>query len=184
MTGPRQSGKTTFLRHELGAGTAYVSLDDPLERSFAREDPNGFLDRAGDAPIILDEIQHAPELLPYLKLRIDRRRQATGRFFLSGSQQFAVMQGVGESLAGRIAILDLLPFSLGERTDPARHDLARTIWLGGYPEPLLHPERRDLWMRSYIQTYVERDLRQLRAIGDLRQFETFLLLAAARHAQS
>ncbi len=183
VTGPRQSGKTTFLRAEAGRRAAYVSLDDPFERGFAVEDPNGFLDRFENRPVILDEIQQAPALLQHLKLRIDAERARKGRWLLSGSQQFALMAGVSESLAGRVAILQLLPFGFAEAERLARLTLPEAVWRGGYPEPALHPGRRDMWMRSYVQTYLERDLRQLRNIVDLRQFETVVALAAGRHAQ-
>jgi predicted AAA+ superfamily ATPase len=183
VTGPRQSGKTTFLRREAGATRAYVSFDDPLERAFAADDPNGFLDRFAAGGVILDEIQYVPGLLPYLKLRIDERRREAGRWLLTGSQQFGLMSNISESLAGRVAILDLLPFSLLERPPANERALAATAWSGGYPEPALFPEKRDLWMRSYLQMYVERDIRQLRNITNLRQFEAFIMVCAARHAQ-
>lgn len=181
VTGPRQAGKTTFLRHELRAAE-YVSFDDPLERNFAHTDPNGFLDRFGDQPVILDEVQYAPGILPYLKMRIDRTRPRQTRWVLTGSQQFQLMKNVSESLAGRIAILELLPFSLLERKKAAR--LEPTVWNGGYPDPALHPGKRELWVRSYIQTYLERDVRQLQNVKDLRTFELFLGLTAAAHAQT
>ncbi len=184
LTGPRQSGKTTFLREEYGDRYAYVTFDDPLERDFARTDPQGFLDRFAGRPLILDEIQYLPELLPYLKMRIDAPAAAgldpRGRWLLTGSQQFELMRNLTESLAGRVAILDLYPFSALERP-PA--DLAEALWRGGYPVPALYPERRDLWTRSYIRTYLERDVRQVKNIGDLRAFEQFLGLCAARHGQ-
>jgi len=155
VTGPRQSGKTTFLLHEFGEGARYLNLDDPQEREFARSDPNGFLDRFGEARVVLDEIQYAPELLPYLKIRIDRSRQSgahpEGRWLLTGSQQFQLMANVSESLAGRIALLDLLPFSLLETAGVRPPDLQDVIWNGSYPEPALAPEKRDLWIASYIQ---------------------------------
>ncbi|HEV3076237.1 MAG TPA: ATP-binding protein [Thermoanaerobaculia bacterium] len=182
VTGPRQSGKTTFLLQEFGGDARYVSLDDPLERSFATADPNAFLDRFPDQRLILDEIQYAPDLLPYLKVRIDRDRQRHGRWLLTGSQQFQLMANVGESLAGRIALLDLLPFSLLELA-PGERRLASLLWTGSYPEPALQPEKRDLWISSYIQTYVERDVRQLLKVQDLRTFEMILGLCAARHGQ-
>jgi predicted AAA+ superfamily ATPase len=183
VTGPRQAGKTTLLQNEAGEGLVYASLDDPVERAFAASDPNGFLDRFGDYPVILDEIQYVPELLTSLKLRIDRDRRRNGRWILTGSQQFHLMRNVGESLAGRIAILDLLPFSIGEQMDRGLPTLAEMMWNGCYPEPSLYPEKRDLWLRSYIQTYIERDIRQLQNIRDLRAFEQFFALACARHAQ-
>jgi predicted AAA+ superfamily ATPase len=183
ITGPRQSGKTTFLREELGASAGYVSFDDPLERDFARSDPDGFLDRFGEGRAILDEIQYVPELLQHLKLRIDRDRRNYGRWLLTGSQRFQLMAGIGESLAGRIAILELPPLSLLETPERAEGALEPVIWNGGYPEPALEPEKRELWLSSYLQTYVERDVRQLSNVQDLRAFETFLALCAARHGQ-
>lgn len=182
VTGPRQSGKTTFLRHALPADAGYVTFDDPLEVAHARDDPHGFLDRFAGRPLALDEIQYVPELLPYIKMRIDADRQTCGRFLLTGSQQFSLMQGVTESLAGRVAVLELLPMSEYElgQTDAS---LADALWLGGYPEPRLKPMIRDLWMRSYLRTYLERDVRQVRDIRDLRAFEQFLGLVAARHGQ-
>ncbi len=154
-----------------------------MERSFALTDPIGFLDRFGDKPVILDEIQYVPDLLPSLKLRIDRQRQRNGRWLLTGSKQFHLMRNIGESLAGRIAILDQLPFSIGEQKDRQPLSLEALFWNGCYPEPALHPEKRDPWLRSYIQTYLERDVRQLQNIRDLRAFEQFVALACARHAQ-
>jgi predicted AAA+ superfamily ATPase len=182
VTGPRQSGKTTFLHHELAEETPYVSFDDPLERDFARQDPNGFLDRFSEGRVILDEIQYVPELFEYLKIRIDRERHRNGRFVLTGSQRFQLMANVSESLAGRIAILELYPFALPEL--PQEPPLASLLWNGTYPEPALQPQKRDLWVSSYLQTYVERDVRQLHNIQDLRSFETFVSLCAARHAQT
>jgi uncharacterized protein len=182
VTGPRQSGKTTLLRHET-PDAAFVTLDDPVERAFAATDPNGFLDRFAGRSLVIDEAQYAPELLPYLKMRIDAARAPTGRFLLTGSQQLGLMQGVGEHLTGRVAILELLPFSYLEHAATPTNSLAATLWLGGYPEPALAPERRDLWLRSYLATYLERDIRNLRAVGDLRAFQAFIALAAARHTQ-
>ena len=184
VTGPRQAGKTTLLQHEAGEGFAYVSFDDPVERAFASQDPAGFLDRFGAQPAILDEVQYAPELLSSLKLRIDKARQRHGRWVLTGSQQFHLMRNVGETLAGRIAILDQLPFSVAElAAATAAPPLEQVLWTGCYPEPALHPAKRDLWLRAYVQTYLERDVRQLQAIRDLRAFEQFVALACARHAQ-
>lgn len=182
VTGPRQSGKTTFLTRELGARYQYVSFDDPLTRDFAAADPNGFLDQFQNKPVILDEIQYVPHLLPYIKLRVDKDRKRSGQWVLTGSQQFALMQNVSESLAGRIALLELLPFNQLELKH-AHDDLEDFIWTGGYPEPALEPGKRGLWMSSYIQTYLERDVRSLHNVQDLRAFETFTALCAARHAQ-
>jgi predicted AAA+ superfamily ATPase len=183
VTGPRQAGKTTLLQHESGEDFAYVSFDDTMERSFALTDPNGFLDRFADKPLILDEIQYAPELLPSIKLRIDRERQRNGRWLLTGSQQFHLMRNISESLAGRVSILDQLPFSIAELSGRSELALEQLLWNGCYPEPALYPEKRDLWLRAYIQTYLERDVRQLQNIRDLRAFEQFVALACARHSQ-
>jgi len=184
VTGPRQAGKTTLLVQEFGDKSAYVSFDDPLERNFALTDPNGFLDRFGEKPVILDEIQYVPEIFPYLKIRIDRQRKKSGKWLLTGSQQFQLMKNVSESLAGRIAILELFPFSLLENQRGGPNWLEEVVWNGGYPEPSLFPPKRDLWIRSYIQTYIERDVRQLQNVKDLRTFELFLNLCSAHHGQT
>jgi len=184
VTGPRQAGKTTFLLNEMGKKCEYVSFDDPLERNFAISDPNGFLKRFSEKPVILDEVQYVPEILPYIKILIDRERQKNGRWLLTGSQQFQLMKNVSESLAGRIAILELLPFSMLEHKKETAGKLDSAIWNGGYPEPSLYHEKRDLWVRSYIQTYIERDIRRLQNIKDLRTFEHFIGLSAARHSQT
>jgi uncharacterized protein len=152
VTGPQQSGKTTFLQEEFGEQYAYLTFDDPLTREFATTDPNGFLAQATPRSLILDEIQYVPELLPYLKMQIGKARRMGGRWLLTGSQQFALMKNVSESLAGRIALLELLPLSLMEQPR-AEMGLEEWLWSGGYPEPALYPDRRDLWMSSYIQTY-------------------------------
>jgi predicted AAA+ superfamily ATPase len=180
LTGPRQSGKTTFLRHEAGDAVEYVSFDDPLERDFAAVDPSGFLARFADRRVILDEVQYVPALLSHLKMRIDKDPARCGQWLLTGSQQFGLMRDVSESLAGRVAILELPPFSQIELPRP---DLEEVLWNGGYPIPALHADRRDLWLRSYVSTYIERDVRQIRNIPDLRVFNQFLSLAATRHGQ-
>lgn len=204
VTGPRQSGKTTLLRSLYGRTHEYVSLEDPDTRIRAREDPRGFLEEH-TPPVVLDEIQHVPELLPYVKTRIDDRRRP-GDWVLTGSQNFVLMQGVGESLAGRAAVLSLLPFCLTERMNrgeqaldpaamlrrlvrPVRADVPRTpvatiLLRGHYPEIASRPSvDKDLWCGSYIATYLERDVRSLRQVGDLGAFERFLRLCAVRTGQ-
>lgn len=183
ITGPRQSGKTTFVRFEQGTDMEYVNFDDPLQQAYADEDPRGFLSGLEGKPAILDEIQYVPELLVYLKMDIDARRNDYGRWLLTGSQQFGLMKGVSESLAGRIAVLELPPFSLAELAGDSMSGLGHVIWNGLYPEPCLAPEKRDLWIQSYIRTYIERDVRQLQNIQDLRAFNHFLALCAAMHGQ-
>jgi hypothetical protein len=150
-----------------GDDVAHVTFDDPLERDFASSDPQGFLCRFVNQPVILDEIQHVPSLLSHIKMHIDREPHCCGRWLLTGSQQFGLMKDVSESLAGRIAILELPPFS---QIECPRNDLAQTLWDGGYPIPALFPDRRDLWVTSYISTYIERDVRQIRNIPDLPVF--------------
>lgn len=182
ITGPRQSGKTTFLRNECEEAH-YVSFDDPFQRRFVADDPEGFLNQFGYEPVILDEVQYVPELFVYLKMRVDARRDVTGRYLMSGSQQFQLMQNISDSLAGRIAILELLPFSYSEMRSHAFQSLQRNLWFGSFPENILNPDGRDLWLRSYIQTYLERDVKQLKQIRDQRAFEEFTGLVAASHGQ-
>ena len=181
ITGPRQSGKTTFVQHELYTSHKYVSFDDPLNRTFALDDPYGFLAQYKDQPLIIDEIQYVPEILPYIKMEIDKTHKI-GQWVLTGSQQFQFMKNISETLAGRVAILELAPFNFKE-VDYNSHDkLNQAIWNGGYPDPALFPEKRDLWLKSYLQTYIERDVRSLENIRDLRTFEAFLHICAAFHS--
>jgi len=179
VTGPRQSGKTTFLRHEA-ADCTYVTFDDPLQREFARQDPRGFLLQFGSRPVVLDEVQYVPGLFSYLKMAIDRNPELCGRYLMTGSQQFSMMKHISDSLAGRLAILELYPFCYRELRR-APESAAQTLWQGGYPPVCLQPQRREFWFRSYVQSYLERDVRQLQNVRDLALFETFLGLCAARH---
>ncbi|RKX47713.1 MAG: hypothetical protein DRP64_00295 [Verrucomicrobia bacterium] len=180
LTGARQTGKSTFLHQEL-KGYSYVSFDDPLQRDFAQADPVGFLKQCeGVKGTILDEIQYVPEILQYIKIAVDKER-IPGRWILTGSQQFHLMKNIGESLAGRAVLFDLAPFCLAEKTP--RENLDLILWNGLYPEPSLAPEKRELWISSYIQTYLERDIRQLGNVSDIHSFETLIKLCAARHGQ-
>lgn len=180
LTGARQTGKSTLLQTELPL-YRYITFDDPLERSFALDDPRGFLAQFNDDKgVILDEIQYVPELFQYLKMEVDTNR-IPGRWILTGSQQFHLMKSVSESLAGRSVLLDLTPFSFSELNED--RPLEHTLWNGLYPEPTLFPEKRDMWMRSYFQTYLDRDVRHLGNVTDLRSFEHFVSLCAARHSQ-
>lgn len=181
LTGPRQSGKTTLMRMAF-PDRPYVSLEAPDVRTYALEDPRGFLDRhRGGA--IFDEIQRAPLLLSYLQGEVDERPEP-GRFLLTGSQNFLLMEGITQSLAGRAALLKLLPFDQGElaATGPT-DDPWITIWTGGYPA--IHARRLppDEWLQSYVATYVERDVRQVLGVRDLLSFQTFLGLLAGRTGQ-
>jgi len=180
ITGPRQSGKSTFLR-TVSSDIPYITFDDPLNREFALNDPNEFLNQFKGGPVILDEIQYVPEILQYIKIRIDNDRKP-GTWIMTGSQQYPLMSGISETLAGRIAILELLPFGL-EEVDLSNVSLEDIIWNGLYPEVFCYPEKRELWINSYIQTYVERDVRQIANVSDLRAFEMFINLCAAHHSQ-
>ena len=174
VTGPRRAGKTTLLRHAFPRAS-YHLLQDPDAVSRFRADPQGFLDDVR-LPAILDEIQNVPEMLAFIRARIDRRPRARGQWLLTGSQEAPLMKGVTESMAGRAAILELLPFSAAEHAgvSPLR---------GGFPEVLARPAASALWFRSYLQTYLERDVRAVTAIRDLATFRRFLSLVASRAGQ-
>ena len=174
LTGPRRAGKTCLLRHAFPRAR-YVLLEDPDVRARDRSDPRGFLDEL-KPPVLFDEIQNVPELFDYVRARIDRQPGKRGQWLFTGSQEAPLMRGVSESMTGRAAILQLLPFSLAE-TDRV------SLLLGGYPEVLAHPKGRALWFASYIQTYLERDVRALINIRDLAAFRRFLALVASRHGQ-
>jgi predicted AAA+ superfamily ATPase len=210
ITGPRQSGKTTLLTERFAKTHRFVSLENPDVRVRVQEDPIGFL-KANPPPIILDEIQYTPEFLHYIKSSIDEER-TPGHWLLSGSQNFALMQGISQSLSGRVAVLSLLPFSLGEgcglgskdtsidsilenifrdsekraKGKPASPAFSLDNWLlrGAYPEIRANTDvDRQLWCTSYIQTYLERDVRQIVNVGDINTFNRFLRLCAARTGQ-
>jgi uncharacterized protein len=174
LTGPRRAGKTTLLRR-LFPRARYVLLEDPDVQARARSDPRALLEEL-EPPILFDEIQNVPELLAYVRTRIDHDRGKTGRWLFTGSQEAPLMKGVTESMAGRAAILQLLPFSRAETN-------LSTLLLGGYPEVLARPTGRALWFSSYTQTYLERDVRAIANIRDLGTFRRFLALVASRHGQ-
>ncbi|HQG92983.1 MAG TPA: ATP-binding protein [Acidobacteriota bacterium] len=172
LTGPRRSGKTTLFRR-LFPRAGYHLLEDPDVVGRVRSDPRSFLE-AIRPPAILDEIQNAPELLGYIRTRIDAG--GPHGWYLTGSQEPALMRGVTESMAGRAAVFHLLPLSTAESP---RVDLLR----GGFPEVLAHPPTAETWFRSYIQTYLERDIRSISSIRDLTTFRRFLTVAASRIGQ-
>lgn len=182
VTGPRQSGKTTLVRH-LFADKPYVSLEDPQERAFASEDPRGFLARFEEGAVF-DEAQRWPDLFSYLQGMVDANR-VPGRFVLTGSQQFGLLSGVTQSLAGRVGMTRLLPLSLEElpASQAGTPSLDGLMLRGMYPA--LHAQ--DLlpadWFASYVATYVERDVRQVLNVQDLSAFQRFLRLCAARTGQ-
>ncbi len=183
LTGPRQSGKTTLAKMAF-PDFAYVNLDTGDNRSFAREDPRGFLDRFAQG-VILDEIQATPELFPYLQERVDARQETGCKYVLTGSRNLALQQGVSQSLAGRSIQMRLLPLSMAELTS---HGIAppspwEAIWKGGYPR--IHAEgwNPEDWLPSYIENYLERDVRDLAQVGDLSKFRLLLQLLAGRIGQ-
>ena len=203
LTGARQVGKTTLLRHLADEGRTYVNLDDPLVLELARQDPGLFLQRF-DPPVLIDEIQYAPNLLPLIKMAIDSA-QTPGMFWLTGSQQFHLMQGVSESLAGRVGVIQLLglsrhellerpekrePFLPGATPGPGQiaplplRELYQYIWRGSYPGLVISEAKdKNLFYGSYVQTYLQRDVRELARVGDEMAFLRFLRVAAARTAQ-
>lgn len=183
ITGARQTGKTTLLR-ELFVGAAFVTLDLPSVAAQAANSPGLLLDLEPPQQLILDEVQYAPELFRHLKVRIDQFPSRNGRFLMTGSQKFALMHAVSDSLAGRCAILELETLTAGEvksglgSTAP---DLAEFLFRGGFP--VLYRDREMPaadYHRSYVVTYLERDVRSLLRVGDLRDFERFVRACAAR----
>lgn len=186
VTGPRQSGKSTLLQHTLTSQYSYVTFDDVLIRNFAQSDPPLFL-KTHPSPLILDEIQYVPGLFSYLKILVDQDRHRYGQYVLTGSQVFALMQGVSESLAGRIAIFQLYPLSFSEIPAVDVFDdvqVVHQMQAGFYPEFQVQPDLKPhLWHAAYLSSYLERDLRAMRNIHDLGQFQRFLVLLAARAGQ-
>ena len=180
ITGPRQSGKTTLARSAFGQ-LPYVNLEDPDTRELALADPRRFFARHPDGAV-LDEVQRAPQLMAYL-LGIADASAVMGRWVLTGSQQFGLMDGIGQSLAGRVGMLTLLPLAHAEL--PPATSLEERLWRGGYPA--LHAEHRDPlpahWFAAYLATYVERDVRQLINVGNLMTFQRFVTMCAARSGQ-
>jgi len=205
LTGPRQVGKTTLLRRLCGQERSYVTLDDPDARILAQEDPRLFLQRF-PTPLLVDEIQYAPQLLPLIKMACDAVG-TPGMFWLTGSQQFHLMRGISESLAGRVAILSLLGFSQAERqrlnlggepflptADVIRHrqsersarglsDLYQDIFTGAFPALIANERDRNVFYSSYLQTYLQRDVRDLAQVGNEAAFVRFVKACAARTAQ-
>jgi len=208
VAGARQVGKTTLLQHLVSDDRTYVTLDDPLVLTLAKSDPALFMQRF-PAPLLIDEIQYAPELLPYIKMESDKFHKS-GLFWLTGSQQFHLMKGVSESLAGRVGIIQLLGLSRrelngqGHNSEPflplpkggagakrpdsgddiSLKELYNLIWQGSFPAiALTTNNNRDIFYSSYVQTYLQRDVRDLARVGDEMAFLRFLRAAAARTGQ-
>ena len=180
ITGPRQSGKTT-LSKAIFPHLRYVSMEDPIERAFALEDPKGFLARFSEGAIF-DEAQRWPDLFSYLQGVVDQDRRS-GRFVLTGSQQFGLMAGITQSLAGRVGMTRLLPLSLEEI--PVGREGSLDAWMlrGGYPALYSGDVMPSDWFASYVATYLERDVRQVLEVKDLTVFQRFLRLCAGRTGQ-
>lgn len=198
LTGPRQSGKTTLARSTF-PGYDYVSLEDLEVRSFAREDPRGFLGQFKNN-VILDEVQRTPDLFSYIQTIVDSEDRP-GRFILTGSQNFLLLSNISQTLAGRCAIFHLLPFSLDElratsslpvteigrkwsdRLQSPDEDLSSYLFKGFYPR--IHDKDLDPqdWLKNYYQTYIERDVRDIVNVGDLESFRRFTALCAGRTGQ-
>ena len=181
VTGPRQSGKTTLCRAAF-PNLRYVNLEAPNQREFAASDPLGFLGRLGDGAI-LDEVQRVPELLSYLQVLADERGR-NGLFVLTGSEQFGLSGAIGQSLAGRTALLRLLPFSSAERRQTgAGESIDEILYSGFYPrihDRKLEPRQA---LGDYLETYVERDVRRIGEIRNLSGFQRFVRLCAGRVGQ-
>ncbi len=174
LTGPRRAGKTYLLRR-LFPEASYFLFEDPDVVARLRADPQGFLDEV-KTPALLDEVQHVPEIFAHIRARIDRQPRRAGQWLITGSQEAPLMQRVTESMAGRAAVLQLLPLSVRETPKV-------TLLRGGYPEALARPGGARLWFSSYLLTYLERDVRAVTAVKDLATFRRFLALVASRHGQ-
>lgn len=182
ITGPRQAGKTTLAQSTF-PDKRYVSLEDLDEREFADQDPRGFLARFPDGAI-LDEAQRCPNLFSYLQTRVDAEKRM-GLFVLTGSQQFGLMSNITQTLAGRVGLIQLLPFSLQElqATNTPILSLDDVLWRGMYPpiyDRNLAPEK---WFANYVMTYIERDVRQVVEVQNLSLFQRFIKMCAARVGQ-
>ncbi len=174
LTGPRQSGKSTLLRHIFDV--PYVSMEDFDVRQFAKRDPRGFLSGFADG-VIIDEVQHVPELLSYIQGIVDS--DSSRKFYLTGSSQFSLLKNVTQSLAGRTAVFELLPLSLKEISNKDT-EMDALLYSGFYPAIWSGQNVPKFLYPNYVKTYVERDVRDLLAIKDLDAFQRFIRLCAAR----
>jgi len=186
ITGPRQSGKTSLCQ-ELFSTYQYKNLENPDELALAKADPKSFIGTGTGKKIIFDEVQKHPELLSYLQSEVDAQK-IDGQFVITGSQNFAISAGISQSLAGRVANFTLLPLSVLEidqtKSKPTlATSIPKTIFRGFYPRPLVKQIQPKDFYRDYVATYVERDVRQIQNIGDLRLFQKFLQLVAGRVGQ-
>lgn len=180
LTGPRQSGKSTLLKELLKNEYKYVTFDSPTTIAEFRDDPERFMRINGDK-VIFDEAQKAPEIFNYVKIAVDNDRDKYGKFILSGSSQFTLMKKISESLAGRIGLLTLLPLQFSEIPGNLHEE---SIFKGGYPELVKREYNfNNEWYQAYINTYLEKDLRSISDIGNIRDFFRLIKLLAARCSQ-
>jgi len=192
ITGPRQSGKSTMLKKIFEKTHKYVTFDDPLVRERAISDPKLFFNSLG-GKVILDEIQYVPQIVSYIKIAIDENRSYKGRFIITGSQQFHLIKNLGDSLAGRIAIFELMPFCynemrrikyLSKKLSSTENTFIHSCLNTSYPQPNTEVAINiNQWISSYFQTYLERDIKSIYDIGNLRDFQRFMQLLAARCSQ-
>ncbi|MEZ4687607.1 MAG: ATP-binding protein [Bacteroidia bacterium] len=180
VMGPRQSGKTTLVR-ACFPDKEYVSLENPQMRRFAQDDPAGFIGTYKDGAI-LDEIQRVPELLSWLQQVLDESNER-GKFILTGSNNMLLLEKITQSLAGRVAYLDLLPFSLSERPDTFTSSLHECLLYGGYPPVIADKIAPENWFPAYVRTYIEKDIRQIKNIENILVFEKMISLCAGRVGQ-
>ena len=179
IVGPRQSGKTTLAKLAF-PNYRYVNLEALNDRAFAEEDPIAFLEQFRDANVIIDEVQRVPELLSQIQVMVDCDNRK-GHFILTGSHNFSLMKNVSQSLAGRTALCTLLPFSLQELSEEMRHtSLNEMMWKGFYPKIHTTDVTTVDELAFYIATYIERDVREIEQVRNLRTFSRFLRLAAGR----
>lgn len=207
LTGPRQVGKSTLLENYCTKKYNMVSLDNLDERKKAQQDPALFL-QDHEPPLFIDEVQYAPQLFPYIKIYVDKHKNKNGLFLLTGSQKFSMIKNIQESLAGRVAIVDMLGFSNQEINRNPNYDfflpteiwlkklrskkiksltnleLFTKIWLGSFPALINNKgAERELYYNSYIRTYIERDIRDIFKISDIITFQNFIKATAARTGQ-
>lgn len=180
LTGPRQSGKSTLLKHLLKDKYTYITFDDFKLIALLQDDPEKFM-RIYDNRVIFDEVHKAPEIFNLLKIAVDNDRDNYGKYIITGSAQFSFLKGVSESLAGRIGLLSLLPFQFSEIPGKQKK---MSIFKGGYPELVIRNyEFYNEWFSSYLDTYLNKDLRSISNIGDLRYFRNLMQILAGRCSQ-
>ena len=186
LTGARQTGKTSLLKHTFPKAS-YVSFDLPSIAEEAESNPDGFLEKLGNSPVILDEIQYVPKLFRHLKFVLDKERHAMGRLLMTGSQKFSLMKSLSESLAGRCAVLELDTLSAQEVRKAFSKDIPSLedfLWKGGFPEIYRNPDLRPgEFFHAYVAAYLERDVRSFLRVGNLRDFERFIRSCALRSGQ-